>query len=315
MGANSLFENSLSDIDTANAIVDTHKAAFLDILRQMNLTELVHIFNSPANRRPANMASFLFGLRDNSIAAGAGVKSSALDFNFRLQEDEDFKIVFIIFYAAIIYHVGKLIAACNLELPRHLSFSGNGSRVLKIISPDVTLLTRLTRLMLEMSSGLAYGDRRLEILGLQEGASPKESTCKGGILATSEDTDTSDARRVVIIGDKRGVASSADTYATLSPDALAQIKAEVLDFYDFLDRVNEQMNFDDNFGVGKRALAIARQVGRLDLDTFLAKGIKRRLTESEIDDTIEESPFFYPILGSMNAISAEIGNSPLNSKL
>lgn len=310
MGANALFENTLSKIDTTNAIVDRHKVAILDLLRTMNLTELIHIFNSPANRLPVNMASFLFGLRDNSIAARAGVKSSALDFNFRLQEDEDFKIVFIIFYAAIIYHIGKMIGVSGgLELPRHISFSGNGSRILNIITTDVAQLTRLTRIMLELSSGLSYGNGRLEILGLEKDSSPKESTCKGGILAGDRDENYDDSRRVVLTGDLRRIVTDGDTYAGLDGESRDGIVGAVNQFFDFLNRVNEEMDFDDNFGVSPRSMSIAKSMCRLDLATFLDKGIKIVADESDGESMLDESPFFYPIRGAINAISAEIGKN------
>lgn len=309
MGANTLFENTLSDIDTSNAIIDRHKTAILNLLKQMNLTELVHIFNSPANQQPANMASFLFTLRDNTIASRAGVKSSALDFNFRLQEDEDFKILFIIFYAAIVYHIGKLISVSGLDLPRHISFSGNGSRILNVITTDVDQLTRLTRLMLEVSSGLSYGERRLEILGLEEGSSPKESTCKGGIVASDNAAEDDISERIVLTGDNSRAISESDTYESLGSETRAATIVEVNRFFDFIDDINEKMDFDDNFGVNKRSLNIARKICRLDLETFLDKGLKATQVDSEPSAIVAETPFFYPIRGAINAISAEIGNS------
>ncbi|WP_439710919.1 cell division protein FtsA, partial [Bacteroides acidifaciens] len=100
--SNALFENSFSDLDDNNGIVDWHKGEILKLLEEKNLSELVRVFNSANNHRPSNMASFLFGLKDNSIPKKAGINGKALDFNYLLQEDEDFKIVFIVFYTSII---------------------------------------------------------------------------------------------------------------------------------------------------------------------------------------------------------------------
>lgn len=307
MGANALFEDTFSDINTANAIVDRHKDDILATLRSMNLTELIHIFNSPVNKRPANMASFLFGLRDNTIAAAAGVKPSAIDFNFKLQEDEDFKIVFILFYASIIYHVGKIISTAGLNLPRHISFSGNGSRILSIITTDVAQLTQFTRLMLEEASGLSYGDSRLEILGLAPGTSPKESTCKGGIMSTPGDSAVNDAGNVVLVDSKTGFAGTAATYRSMTDSRQQAVVNDVNDFIAFVDRINSMMNLDDNFGVKPLSLAAMRDIPAADLATFVAKGLKSRLNESDPDDSLEETPFFYPVKGLLNAISTEIG--------
>ena len=64
--ANSLFEDSFSDINPNNGIVDWFKNDILGLLQSKpELNELVNIFNSNLGQ-PANMASFLFSLKDNS---------------------------------------------------------------------------------------------------------------------------------------------------------------------------------------------------------------------------------------------------------
>ena len=106
------------------------------------------------------------------------VDSKSIDFNYILQEDEDFKIVFILFYTSIIYHIAKIIKEKGLAVPRHITFSGNGSKLIKVVSTDSKLLAKYTKLIFEKVTGEKYmGD--LDILGLDKDANPKEATCKG----------------------------------------------------------------------------------------------------------------------------------------
>ena len=78
-------------------------------------------------------------------------------------------------------------------------------------------------------------------------------------------------------------------------------------FFDFtLNTMNAVFNFDDNFGVERASIDIAREVAHRDLPIYLEKGIQQRVSESEPNATIEETFFFYPIKGVIQAISAEI---------
>ncbi len=79
------------------------------------------------------------------------VDSKSIDFNYILQEDEDFKIVFILFYTSIIYHIAKIIKEKGLAVPRHITFSGNGSKLIKVVSTDSKLLAKYTKLIFEKS--------------------------------------------------------------------------------------------------------------------------------------------------------------------
>lgn len=72
--------------------------------------------------------------------------------------------------------------------------------------------------------------------------------------------------------------------------------------------MNEAFDFDDNFGVTSSSVRIAQETAEKDLLTFLEKGISQRMEEAETNDMIEETFFYYPIKGVLNAISAEIYN-------
>lgn len=278
----------------------------LKLLEEKNLLDLIRVFNSPSNVHPANMASFLFGLKDNTIPQKAGINIKAIDFNYLLQEDEDFKIVFIIFYTAIIYHIANIVKLLRLDMPRHISFSGNGSKVIRVITTDTKLLANYTKLVFERVLGKSYG-KELDLLGLEKDSNPKEATCKGGIIGTGIE-DNRD-KMIVFKSDCSGLVTTTDTYATIDNGYKDRIIAAVEDFFDFvLVDMNTVFNFDKNFGVKTSSIRIAQETAKKDLHTFLEKGISQRMEETEAKDMIEETFFYYPIKGVLNAISAEIYN-------
>lgn len=305
--ANALFENSFSDLDDNNGIVDWHKGEILKLLEEKkDLSELVRVFNSTNNHRPSNMVSFLFGLKDNSIPKKAKIDGRTLDFNYLLQEDEYFKIVFIVFYTSIIYHIAQITKALDLDVPRHISFSGNGSKVIRVITTDSQILAKYTKLIFEKVIGKPYG-KELELLGLERDSNPKNSTCKGGLIGIGAEEDDIRDKTIVFKSDCTGVVTNNDTYRTITERYKENTVKAVEDFFDFVFvEMNRDFNFDNNFGLKTSALNAAHEAAKKDLNTFLEKGIAQRQEETEEDDVIEETFFFYPIKGVLQSMSNEI---------
>ncbi len=301
--ANSLFEDSFSDINPNNGIVDWFKNNILGLLQSKpELNELVNIFNSNLGH-PANMASFLFSLKDNS--ATRGLARNNIDFNKILQNDTKFKVVFIIFYTAIIYHIAQIVKAKGLKAPRHIAFSGNGSKIISIISSDPKILGKYTKIIFEKVLGKEYGSA-LDILGLEQGSNPKESTCKGGLIAAEaydEEPET------LVLCDSSGkLANESDTYASISDTHKVEIVKTVKDFFKFaLTEIPSAFNLDNNFGVDNVTMKIAKEECTKDLETYLEKGIELSIKESgNKDNPIEDAITFYPIKGVLQSLSSKI---------
>lgn len=301
--ANSLFEDSFSDINPNNGIVDWFKNDILNLLMSnAELNDLVNIFNNNIGQ-PSNMASFLFSLKDNS--ATKDLARNNIDFNKILQNDTKFKIVFIIFYTAIIYHIAQIVKAKELKAPRHIAFSGNGSKIISIISSDAKILAKYTKVIFEKVLGQPY-ETSLDILGLEQGSNPKESTCKGGLIA-SDNYDNEP--NILILKDSSGkMSDSSDTYATIDESRKKTILKSVEDFFTFaLKDIPAVFNLDNNFGVDNVTVKIALEECKKDLDTYLDKGIELSIKESgNKDNQIEDALSFYPIKGILQALSTKI---------
>lgn len=304
--ANVLFEDSFAN-NTNNGIVDYYRKRLSDLLSEKKgsgldeINELKRIAESATNQNPANMASFLFSLRQNSLIAKAGINKDVVDFNSLLRDDGEYKIVFIIFYVSIIYHVAHIVKWKNLKEPRHITFSGNGSRIVKILSLDNELLAKFTKIIFEKVLGHPY-DGELELLGLDDEVNPKEVTCKGGILGTveSDEFDT-----LILKGDNSGFVDPGILYKDLDCDYKKKILSSVRQFFDFVFSLNRSFNYNKYFEVNRESLKIASEVCLKDLDIYLDKGIAQRMEDGGINE-IEETAFFYPIKGVINALSQAI---------
>ena len=301
--ANSLFEDPFSDINTDNGIIDWFKDDIQNLLlSRPELNDLVNIFNNNIGQ-PSNMASFLFALKDNS--ATKILAKNSIDFNKILQNDSKFKIVFIIFYTAIIYHIAQLVKIKKLNLPRHIAFSGNGSKIISIISPDNKIISKYTKLIFEKVLDKKF-ESPLDILGLEQDSNPKESTCKGGLIAMNT---TENAPQTLILKDSSGALSEVgDKYSSITSQTKQQIVNSVKEFFNFiLKDIPSLINLDNYFGVDNTSIKIALEESKNDLDTYLDKGIELSIIESgNKDNQIEDALSFYPIKGVLQALSTKL---------
>ena len=307
---NVLFENTYSSLDTNNGIIDWHKDNIFNLLQEKGVNELVTMFKSNNNLLPSNMASFLFSLKENSLIKEADINDKAIDFNSILREDENFKIVIILYYVSIIYHIAHIVKTEGLDEPRHIAFSGNGSKIINILTQDVSLLSQFTKSIFEKVLGRKYKGE-LDIIGLEKNSNPKQSTCKGGIL---KQQSASNVQTIILSGDCDALIDKNTTYQDIDNNYKQRVIKSVESFFNFVFvSLNNSFDFDDCFGVTKESIYIARAICKKDLMTYLDNGIEQRLDESNGKDLIEETTFFYPIKGVINAISEAIYNNLQNS--
>ena len=302
--ANTLFEDSFSSVNPQNGIVDYFRSVYED-LQLPELDSLLNEFDS----QPANLASTFFTLKDSPIIKRAGISDANVDFCQLLFSDENFKIVFLIFYTSIIYHIAKIIKAKELTLPRHIAFSGNGSNIIKALVPSnkqgLEILSNYTKAVLELVTEKSYGNGKLEILGFDQGESPKRATCRGGFLG---DGNANHPEKLVLKSADDTIATFNDTYeSTNNAQYIHNVQRAVSSFYDFLfNKISNRINLYDNFGISRQSLQIAKENCKADIETYIRKGIELRQSEQVGSDDIAETFFFYPVMGALNIISQGI---------
>lgn len=149
-------------------------------------------------------------------------------------------------------------------------------------------------------------DVSLDILGLEQGSNPKESTCKGGLIPMDSYEDDTEC---IVLKDSSGdFVTSNDTYSSINEEQKGQIVKSVKKFFDFaLTSLPSKFNFDDNFGVDDITIKIAQKECYKDLETYLDKGIELSIDESgNVENKIEDALSFYPIKGVLQSLSEKI---------
>ena len=303
-----VFTDSYSWTSDNNGFVQKFTKDIIEKLEANNLSDLHEAYKEiEKTKRSTDIITFFF-----SLAKNKKVELDKLNFNKILGNDENFKYVFIVFYSAIIYYVAKLLKAKSLEMPQTLAFSGNGSKVLQILSDDNKSLAYFAQLIFEKVFEKKYGVNQLDLKFNSE--NPKEATCKGGIInPIPQDYDKIEDVKCSLLGvDDSTLIDSKLTYDKISKTEVESLAEQTNSFIDFIFALNEDNKnfFVKKLGANANLIESAKTICKKDLLLFAKEGIelKRKEIENSKNETnhIEETMFFYPLIGVLNNLSREL---------
>ena len=212
-------------------------------------------------------------------------------------------IVFYIFYSAIMYHIAHLMKAKELSVPTNIAFSGNGSKVISVLSPVKESLEILTTKIFS----LVYDSDIKTINLIINSKNPKEATCKGGLFLTKAPRDVNRVKSV-LLGTNKTELVDLQKYSDVAAH-YDDIVKEVKSFMDFIAlRIPRNISLNGEFGIDQRSIQLAVSCFNKDLRPYIEKGVNLKLDSKDVnkDDVIEESLFFYPIIGVLNDLSEQI---------
>lgn len=302
--ANAIFGDGFSEYGAAssNGLISKYFPYYENLLATNKLYDLSKVLSSIKDKnKTEDINAFFFSIENNPK-----IKDKKLfSYNSLLANDEDLKIIFIYFYSAIIYHIAALMKQKQIELPKHIVFSGTGSKVLNVITTDLKILANLSKTIFENVYGSNFDSDGLSIETEKE--MPKEVTCKGGLMLNAEDL----AIDIRTIKATHTCLNGVDklTYDQLDETAKANIANYVSEFNKFFFNLNALYSFSDYFNVTAKSLEIFKDELSKHLRDYLEEGLEynKKLDEIATDDKeIEETLFFYPLIGAINNLSTHL---------
>ncbi len=148
--------------------------------------------HAPVSREAAEARGVFVAALKNPRVGSADLVSllfnfdEQLNFSQHVREAKQMRVLLLVHYAAILYHVGQVCRAQGLrELPRHVTFSGKGSTYLRLLDlqPNLSTIKRLAQRVLEFASGLQVPhDFTLTLVD-----NAKEATANGSALRWEHD--------------------------------------------------------------------------------------------------------------------------------
>ncbi len=308
--ANTLFGDGFSELPHGDTNPMTRK--YVDFFRQIfdrddeRYGELIGIMDDIVDKRKSeDINAFLFSIENNKATKG----NDLFSYNKRLNEDETRKIIFIYFYAAIIYYVARMMKHRQLDMPQSVMFSGTGSKTLDIVGTK-TDLELLTRRIFEKVYAKAYDEKPFSIV--TEKTEPKQITCRGALLQVRDETgckNVQDVNRQMYEFDNplKYNYSMLDketlTYDDMTrSDIQASIVGEVRKYNTLFLQLCEEAHVCDRFLVCRKAFELFKTLLNKDLEHHLITGwnfYNKNQSEKNDSDPIEDAVFFYPIIGSI----------------
>ena len=297
----------------ANAIFDCqpcHSSPFIikyldyfrSVLNAQGLSQIIELADGwMEDGKPASdIVMLLFSLVGNRDVVGKKI-TSKVNYSSMLFSDSKLKTLFILFYTALIYHIARTMKCKSLDFPRHLTFSGTGSKLLQILI-DVSekeVLEKYTKLIFEKVYGTEYDKDGLDIL--INTSNPKEVTCKGGLLEmkTMSVADIEDMK-ICLLGTSDDVfASSSFKYSDIDSKMIDGVVKEMNVFTDLFYKLDEEFSFYKKFGaMNTEDLEDLRPLFTRDI----AKSVRDGMSDKNLKDKVEETLFFYPIREILCAI-------------
>lgn len=298
-----------------NGFIAKYEDRIINSLESTGQQKLSSIYKSlkAKNNNSIELIEFFFSLEDNTELKENNI---SISFSEMLIKDENLKIVFLIFYMAIIYHLSKTMRIKGLERPRYITFSGNGSKLLNVLTfgSDMHSLKELTNIIFNEIYEVEEQENVQQIELILEDR-PKEISSKGALKMKA------DVEGMNKIEDKIKVSLSGTSDNILLPESSLQY-AQITDeevvnsvlmetniFFDKFFKWNGQYGFYKNFGVNPAVIEKSKIFVREDLRTYLKDGINTRLKNIiNKNEDIEETLFFYPLIGVLNKLAYKISN-------
>lgn len=258
-----------------------------------------------------DIIAFFFSLLSNKELVEKKIK---VDFGSMLSSDQRCNYIILLFYTAIMYHIAQIMKTKQIGMPRHISFSGNGSKVLQILTSENSFLEGYTKKIFEGVYGEPYSCDGLTIIPPESGA--KESTCKGGIIAKTDDMkDYNSIKRMKTVLTGCDAVTFADglTYDDVDSDSTLQSKVveNVNAFIDFFFNLHKEYSFSEYFNVDSSIMKQVYEICKKDIANYFNDGLKKRKNSNKAEgvgaeNKVEETLFFYPLVGIINAVAREI---------
>jgi len=308
--SNAIFGDGYNYDSDNNGFVNLYKDEYAEMLKANGLAVLKDVLGEiEAQKKSSDIIAFLFSL------IGDKVKNNAsLNFLEKLSSNDRLRYVFIVFYGAILYFIAKSMKAKGLRKPLTLAFSGNGSHSLRIVSTDKQTIAKFAQLIFDGVYNEGRTKEKCEYTPIQVimEEHPKKATCKGGILSPiSQDYDSIRDIKTIFVGNDFDSAEQEElTYANINSKTEDGVLMSVMEFFNFLFKLHKDNNDFLNEYLAADP-AIYAQVKEICLDQTalsqsLADGLYHKRQEVTDETKVEETLFFYPLIGVLHDLALKI---------
>ena len=294
-----------------NGFVNKYYSKVIQKLEENDQRVLIEAINKiKANDSSHDVINAFFSLKDNKSLNDRNVDVDFLRF---LKTDADFKIIFLLFYVSQLYHIAQLLKKKNIPVPGVISFSGTASKLLTIIDSSSNQ-DNLKRLAGE-SFRYVYDLESIPEMDIKLPSNPKQISSKGGLSSDANHQVNLDEIKATLITNTQ---LQSHNGSKISYERVKEFEKDTIESFDtfleFFFGLNKSYSFRDNFGVEKTSLDFTEEFLKKKRLNALKTGIKNKLNEisNESDEEINETLFFYPLVGTLGELAYELEKQKVN---
>lgn len=260
-----------------------------------------------------DIIAFFFSIEKNQKIQEQEIPIS---FSKELSLNDDFKIIFILFYAALVYHIAKLMKKEGYNSPRYITFSGTGSKIINLIDGTSKLdtLNEFTKLIFNK----VFNENLNTKCELKQVENPKEISCKGALMSDFINPLDINKIKTVLIGDYENnlIKDKSILYSQINSELENNVIIEYNNFIDLFFNINKEFKFKDKFGINPKYLNDYNQIVKENSVDNLRISIKEKRKElnNDLDIELEETLFFYPLIGALNNLAFKIQTDLTNKE-
>lgn len=255
-------------------------------------------------KNSADFSNYLFAIEHES--------KSNFSYSRLLQKNNVIKMTFFVFYGAIAYYSAQLLKKAKIEIPKYILLSGTGSKTSTILDSNIELnnLSCFFQFVFEK----VFDRSATQSLQIKLSSIPKEVTCKGALKADINNSFSNPPIKFWIGGikdsscselfDREKDVQKTPRYGEIDEEKRNDIEDSIKHFYSILDDYVETIRIESKFIIDQSAYKVFVENRDIGIKDFLQRGIKAYYKKS--DTKVEETLFFYPLIGILNKLSYEL---------
>lgn len=224
----------------------------------------------------------------------------------------------MVFYGAVAYYSAKLLKKAGIDIPKYILLSGTAAKTASILDSSAGNLKNLSA-MFKYIFEKVYDIKLEREIVLEVSQMPKEITCKGALKSGTTESVTENVIKFWLGGlrdDKWSYALDKDKdikitpkYKDIDSTVKTSIKEAILDFYHTLDDYTNNVRFESKYLIEQSAYEKFKDIRDVDIEDYLIRGLKAFYKKE--DKHIEETLFFYPLIGILNKLTFELSKNEL----
>lgn len=264
-------------------------------------------------KNSSDFSSYLFALEQDN--------STSFSYSRLLEKNKRLKLTFLVFYGAIAYYSANLLKKAGIEIPKYILLSGTASKSSSIL--DSTENSGNLSTMFQFVFEKVYGKKSDNRISIRLSSIPKEVTCKGSLKANINESIKKAPVKFWIGGMQDNIWSAAldkeldvqktPKYGDLDEMSKSDIENTIKDFYSILDEYVNTIRLEAKYIIEPSAYKVFQENRDSGIKDYLIRGIKAYYKKNDV--CIEESLFFYPLIGILNKLSYALSEKePENEK-